>query len=351
MIPVTKTPVSDLPQNARVLVVRLSALGDVLFALETVASLEHDRPDVTVDFLVEDRFRTMLDGHPLLARVLTVPRKRRSRYPAALRALRREEYDCLLDLSGLLKSALPVAFARARLKVGMAPPASREGSHRVLDRVVPMPDPLPHRAERGLLLLRHLGLSGERRPPVLPSPPSPPGFWRGHPRPRVVLHPGASAFAAFKRWPVAHHAELARRLTTAGVTVAVSHGPGEEGLARQVLDAAPRAVGLDGKSLGLVGLAAVYAEADCVVAADTGPLHIAAAAGARVVALFGPKDPRLYGPRGDGHTVLFHDVPCRPCRRRRCASPQCILGLSVDRVEAAVRATIGLAEPAAAAGS
>jgi ADP-heptose:LPS heptosyltransferase len=78
---------------------------------------------------------------------------------------------------------------------------------------------------------------------------------------------------------------------------------------------------------------------DCVVAADTGPLHIAAAMGAHCVALFGPKDTSRYGPRSFdaiGHEVLFFDVPCRPCTLRDCVSPQCVLGLTVDRVEQAV---------------
>ncbi|MBK8978403.1 MAG: glycosyltransferase family 9 protein [Planctomycetes bacterium] len=331
---------NPLPDSGQVLVVRLSALGDVLFALETVAALHAERPQVAIDFLVEDRFAAILQGHPQIRRVLTLPRRGRRRYPAAIRQLRRVRYDVLLDLSGLLKSALPVALARARLKLGMAPPAAREGSHLVVHRALRLPEPLPHRAERGLLLLRELGLRGERVAPVLPAPTAPPEFWRDLPRPRVVLHPGASAFAAFKRWPVWHHAELARRLVAAGVRVAVSQGPGEAELADRVLEAAPGALRLDGAVHGLLGIAAVYREADCVVAADTGPLHIAAAAGARVVALFGPKDPTLYGPRGVGHTVLFHDVPCRPCRRRRCVTPQCVLGLPVDRVEAAVLDTI-----------
>ena len=92
-----------------------------------------------------------------------------------------------------------------------------------------------------------------------------------------------------------------------------------------------------GEVVGLLGLAATYAQADLVVAADTGPLHIAATAGTRVVALFGPKDPNLYGPRGEGHRVLSHSVPCRPCTRRSCASPQCVLGIEVDAVERAIR--------------
>jgi ADP-heptose:LPS heptosyltransferase len=96
---------------------------------------------------------------------------------------------------------------------------------------------------------------------------------------------------------------------------------------------------VDGKALGLRGLAGVLQQVDVMVAADTGPLHIAAAVGTRCIALFGPKDPDRYGPRAHGdvrHEVLFHDVPCRPCTRRDCVSPQCVLGIDVERVAAAV---------------
>lgn len=337
-----------LPPGARVLVIRLSALGDVLFALETVASLKAERPDVVVDFATEDRFAAVLDRHPELDRVLPVPRKRRSRYPALLRTLRAVRYDAVLDLSGLLKSIPVVLAARATRKLGMAPPAAREGAHRFVGEVVPMPEPLPHRADRGLLMLRALGLSGRRVAPRLGAPEREPAFWDpADARRRIVLHPGASAFAAFKRWPASQHAELARRLVHEGHDVAVSFGPGEGPLAEAVLTAAPGSRPLDGSAIGLLGLAAICRVADCVVAADTGPLHLAAAAGAPVVALFGPKDHRLYGPRGEGHEILWADVPCRPCRRRRCASPQCVLGIEVEEALAAVRRR--LAAPSTAA--
>ena len=98
---------------------------------------------------------------------------------------------------------------------------------------------------------------------------------------------------------------------------------------------APQAFAVSG-DLGLGGLATVLRDADVMVAADTGPLHIAAAVGTPVVALFGPKKIGWFGPRGEGHAVLYHDVPCRPCQRRRCPSAQCVLGLGVETVEAAV---------------
>ncbi len=326
-----------LRHGARILVIRLSALGDVLFGLETVASLKRERPDVEIEFLVEDRHAAILIGQPDLAAVRPIPRRGKVARLAAISALRRQSYDVLLDLHGLVKSAMLVALLRADRKLGFLPPGSREGAHLVYGERIALPEPLPHRAERGLHLLRALGLRGASASPQLGLDPKPHAFWDGVTAPRVVLHPGASAFAAFKRWPPTKFRELAARLHARGVAVAVSHGPGEEALALEVMQDAPLARAVDGKALGLLGLAAVCRDADLVVAADTGPLHVAAAAGTRVIALFGPKDPALYGPRwNDGHRVLVRDVPCRPCKRRDCASPLCVLGIAVDDVERAV---------------
>lgn len=333
-------PAADvLPRGGRVLVVRLSALGDVLFALETVAALHRERPDVAIHFLVEDRFASLLQDHPQIARVLVYPRKHRLRIPGSLLALRRQRYDVVIDLHGILKSALHVGFSRATLKIGADAPAAREGAERVLHKKVAMPTPLPHRADIGHRILRGLGLSGVPAAPTIAAVPPPPELLGGLPRPRVWLQPGTSAFAAFKRWPVLHFAELARRLAARGIGVAVGFGPGEAELAAPVLAAAPAARGVDGARLGLRGLAGALRECDVAAAAATGPLHIAGAVGLRCVALFGPKDQRRYGPRAHGaaaHEVLFHDVPCRPCTRRDCVTPQCVLGIPVDAVEAAV---------------
>lgn len=328
-----------LPRGGRVLVIRLSALGDVLFALETVAALKLERPDVVVDFLVEDRFRSLLDGHPQLDRVLVYPRQRHRAIPGSLWRLRRQRYDVVLDVHGILKSALHVRCCQSPCKVGPAAPAAREGADRAYHLAVPMPTPIPHRADIGHRLLAAIGLSGRPAAPVLPVREPPPELLADLPRPRVFLHPGTSAFAAFKRWPVGHFAALARELTARGVTVLVGFGPGEQDLAAPALAAAPAACGIDGKALGLLGMAGVMRHCDVVVAADTGPLHLGASVGARCVALFGPKDHLRYGPRAHGvppHEVLFHPVPCRPCRRRTCVTPQCVLGIPVAQALAAV---------------
>lgn len=332
--------VPPLPEAAHVLVIRLSALGDVLFALETVASLKRERPDVRIDFLVEDRFADLLRGHPHLERVLVYPRRAKGKIPGSLWALRRTRYAAVLDLHGILKSALHVLVARADRKLGYERGGAREGAERFYRERVALEESatgvLPHRADRGYALLRALGLRGERAAAALAPPDAPVQFWPEGERPRVVLHPGTSGFAAFKRWPVARFGELGARLRARGIEPTVSFGPGEAALADAVLQAAGGGRRLDGGALGLRGLGAAYAQADVVVAADTGPLHIAAAAGAAVVALFGPKDERIYGPRATRQRIVWHDVPCRPCKLRACPSPLCVLGVQVDAAERAV---------------
>lgn len=333
-----------LPEGGRVLVIRLSALGDVLFALETVAALKRERPDVTVDFLVEDRFAALLEDHPQIAEVLVYPRRQRLRIPGSLLKLRRgRRYDVLLDLHAIQKSVLHVRFVRSKLKLGPAAPAAREGAWRAYDRAVPMPSPLPHRAEVGHLLLAALGLSGEPAPPRLAVIEPPESFFEGTARPLVLLYPGTSAFATFKRWPIDRFVALAERLQGRGLGVAVGFGPGERDLVAPLL-ALDGVLPVDGGALGLRGLTGALGRCDVVVAADTGPLHLAATAGTRCVALFGPKDVARYGPRGHGgveHEVLFADVPCRPCTRRDCVTPQCVLGIAVGEVEAAVLRQLG----------
>jgi len=321
-----------LPTGAHLLLIRLSALGDILFSLEALASLKEERPDIKIDFLVEDRFAELLKGHPHIDTLLIYPRRNKLAIPRSLLRLLRHRYDAILDLHGNLKSAMHVAFARSRHKLGFAAPRAREGAQRFYSQAVELPRQGSHRAEHGLYLLRALGLEGVPSRPVLPIFDEPTGEADG----AIILHPGTSAWASFKRWPARNFAELAQRLMARNLRVAISYGPGEEHLADQIQTAAPGSKKIDGARIGLAQLPSVYARCRLLVGADTGPLHIAAATGTPVVALFGPKDPASYAPRGEHHRIIFADVPCRPCTRRRCPSPQCVLGLSVDEVERTV---------------
>jgi lipopolysaccharide heptosyltransferase I len=343
-----------------VLVVRLSAIGDVLHALPAIHALATARPDVEIDWLVEDRAAALLEGHPALARVHAVPRTRWRRarrrvlgWPALVvgilgfvaRLLARR-YDAVVDLQGNLKSGLWSLLAGAPARVGLASGEAREGNGFFVNRRVRVPAAVRHRVDRGLAVVsvvagRPLAFVGGGMAPELEG--TEPLAWTRAAlaqhglgsRPFVALHPGTSRFGAFKRWPAARFAALADRVaTTTGAVVVVTGGPGEEALVDEV-----RARSATGPTAlvtpSLATLAAVLRRARVLVAADTGPLHLAAAVGTPVVGLCGPKAASIYGPYGrrdDGTTgpidvLVRDDVPCRPCAVRWCPEPVCMSGL------------------------
>lgn len=345
----------------RYLILRLSALGDILFALETLEALARAEPEARIDWLVEDRGRDLLRDDPRLDRLLVYERRalvhaipRPWRWPGMLRrlvrhlrALRAERYDAVLDLHGNLKSGLHVLLARSPRKLGFAAPRAREASWLFYGQRIRVPDSLPHRADEGLSLaaamlgrplprpegsLLPVRAEARRRArTLLEEQPLREG-------PLVLLAPGTSRFAAFKRWPASSFRELAHGLVADGCRVLLSQGPGEAALVGSILDdeLRPRVLVVDGAAEGLEVLIEVLREAEVCVAADSGPLHLAQAVGTPVVALFGPKDPARYGPRGGHSEVLRYPVPCAPCGLRSCPAPLCVQAIPAAEVRAAV---------------
>jgi len=165
--------------------------------------------------------------------------------------------------------------------------------------------------------------------------------WDGS-RTVVALAPG-SAYSGAKRWPAAHFAELASTLLDDGFDVVLVGGPGDVSVAREIeLSTAHRAspsvrvrslMGTD-----LPTLAGILSHCRAVVSNDSGPMHLAAALGVRVTALFGPTDERLTRPAGAGHAVLTNPVWCRPCMLRQCPiDHRCLRRIPATRAVAAVR--------------
>ena len=307
------------PENRapRLLIIRLSALGDVLHALPVLSALRDRFPEATIDWAVEDRAADLLVGRADLDRVLVFPRQRLNAavrgVPNPLEAVRaargfvREmrggDYDVALDLQGNLKSGAVLRASGAELRFGPGGEAAKEGNQLFSQRRAVPPPGAVHRVERNLALAS--ALLGETLPYVAPGFPVGPkdreaadrilqGTGMGS-ESFVVLQPGTSGFGAFKRWPPDRFGSLARSLARDGHQVLVTYGPGEEPLAAAVGASAGAAVRLL-QPPSLTVLAEVIRRARLFVAADTGPLHLAALVGTPLVGLFGPKDPAVYGP-------------------------------------------------------
>jgi heptosyltransferase-1 len=306
----------------KALLVRLSSIGDVVHTLPALAALH--RHGWEAGWLVEPPSRVLLDENPLLARVIGAPSRKAFGWRKALhvtRALREERYDAALDFQGLWKSAAWARLSGARRVLGWERRARREPSSAVLVGERSRRAGGGHVIDKNLALLRPLGIEavGLRE---FPLPFSADAVARvdaflarvggGAP---VVLNPGGGW--ASKLWPAERFGELARGLRALGLPSLVSWGPGEEALADRVV-AASGGAALRSFPTSLLDYVELARRARLVVAADTGPLHLACAVGAPVVALFGPTDPLRNGPFAPDDVVLRRMPSCAPCYSRAC---------------------------------
>jgi ADP-heptose:LPS heptosyltransferase len=355
----------------KILIVRLGALGDVVHVLPALDALRAALPGAELHWAVETACASLVKALPALAGAHVLPRKEWAAglaSPAswlsigksaarAVRALRRERFDLALDFQGNLRSGVVSYLSSAASRLGFAKGADKEGSHLFYTEAVSPPAGRLHKAEKNLALLVPLGirapLAAPRLPDPLPGGDAARDALTGLRRPILAFHPGVSAFGALKAYPPALLARAAREAAErAGGTVLFTFGPGEwaaaEALAREAGPSARPAP----ETRSLPELAAVFRAADAVCGADTGPVQLAAAAGAAVVALFGPKDPAVYRPLGDRVSVLTASdpaLPCVPCNGRRCRiaredgfSP-CMAAIPPSEVSAAVLRALGRA--------
>lgn len=340
----------------RLLIVRLSAIGDVINTLPAFAALRAGLPHAVIGWAVEDRAAGILDGLPGLDRIHRFPRHAwaQGRGLAAMlahaRAIRAERYDTVLDFQGNAKSALHVLLSGARVRWGFAAEHCREGSHVTTNRRVRPASATLNRVEKNLALAAALGvpIPGRLARFEVPAEACEDVDRRlredGFPSAYTVLHPGTSRFGAFKRWPLQRYAEAGREFhRRTGIPVMVTWGPGERWMARAIVVGIGAGAREAPRLPGLLHLAALLARARVVVGSDSAALHLAARLGVPTVGLYGPKDPRIYAPFGNPGEVLRGEVPCSPCTLRTCGFPECMHRIDASAVVASMERNLAVA--------
>ncbi|MGE0711013.1 MAG: glycosyltransferase family 9 protein [Planctomycetota bacterium] len=345
--------------SPRLLLVRLSAIGDVIHTLPALERLRAALPAAELWWVCEAQAAPLLQGHPALDRVVVLERRELGREPGALRrsaaglaALRGARLDAALDLQGLLRSALVARAAGARRVLG--PTWAREGARYLYGERLALPRPAEaHAVERARAGVDLLLEALDATPPAAPLPPArlpaactappDPAWLPAGAGPLLALLPGAGKPA--NRPPpelLALVADLCQEALPA-LRVVVLGGAGDRAAAQTLGASCARAQprSLAGE-LDLLASARVLAAADAVLGGDTGPLHLARALGRPVVALFNAAEPFRTGPQGlpgaAPVTVLAGEAPCAPCRARRCLRPDgvriCLDALGPERVVA-----------------
>lgn len=275
----------------RILVVRLSAMGDVIHALPAAASLKHSFPRSSLSWAIRPRWAPLLQGNPFLDEVIPLENSFGGVVRAA-RALRHERFDLVVDFQALIQSALVTASARSDKKVGLHRSQARESaaalfySTAVLTRSA-------HRVDRNLELAAAAGATNLLR--VFPLPEGKPEA--SLPDGKFVL---ASPFAGWgsKQWPLEFYEDLALALDAEMGMPLVINGPPESAALLA------RIGGAHIHLSGIPGLIDATRRAHAVIGVDSGPVHVAAALGKPGVAIYGPTDPAQTGPYGGSIRVL-----------------------------------------------
>lgn len=342
-----------------ILIVKLSAIGDVIHTLPSLAALRKRYPDAHITWAIEEDSADIIAEHPCLDRIII---SRRKRWLKNLRevcdvrttigeirsfvsALRDREYDLVVDFHGLLKSSVVVALSKGRRRVGYDSMQELSGLF-LNDRVYEDMD--KHAVDRYLDLPRHLGadtgdtpefhihIQEENRKRVEHLLEE-----KGvNPKDRFVsVNP--VALWDTKMWEDGKFAELCDRIIEELKMTVVFTGGSDRRTIEHIRGLMRRpSSDLAGRTT-LRDLAYLYERSALVVTTDSGPMHVAAAVGTPTVALFGPTDPARTGPYGAGHTVVRTGLPCSPCFLKRCETMRCMEAISVEEVFRAVQKKTG----------
>jgi lipopolysaccharide heptosyltransferase I len=333
----------------KILLVRLGSLGDIVHGLPVASSLREAFPSARIDWVVDVRQRAIVDLVPVLDHRVVVEPSAGGFLKAAL-ALREVGYDAAIDLQGLWKSALLARGSGAKRVIGFPAPHLREPGARVLYSETGADIAGPHVIQKNLSLLKPLGIDAARFVVAFPlETPKSTVLADAYGRlgvsigdPFALINPGAAW--PNKRWPPGRFGDIAAAMAARyQLRSVVLWGPGEQPLAEAVA-AASRGAAVASPRTSVGDLVVLSRAARLMVSGDTGPLHIAAAAGTPIVGLFGPTDANRNGPWSPNDITLSRYTECVCHYRRRCrrAAP-CLLDIETDEVMRAIDRRLSLA--------
>ncbi len=338
----------------RLLVIRLSSLGDVARLLPSLKAIGA-APGLEADLTTEDRFKPLMELFPFARQVIAYPRRTAGSpvrspfgFSRAMRdyfaALRARRYDLALDLHGIFRSALVARLSGAAETAGYARGFGKEFSHLLYGRrLVPGPSPLISRYERYAGALKAIGAPSPPDEYIQPVIPEAAGkvlsglldAWGAPPRQYAVAFIGSSRAQRRKRWPLENYLACAGALyRETGMATAVTWGPEEAGLVKSLPQRPELKVP---PLLDLAATVALIQNSRVFMGADTGFTHISALMGVPTVAVLGPTDPTINRPFGNRSRVVYKPGVHRECGGEGCTHEDCMAKIEPGEVAAQVR--------------
>ena len=358
----------------KILIIKLSAIGDVIHTLPAVNAIKEHLPTAHITWLVEQAASDLVIDHIDIDRVIVSKRKLwikelfSSSFVTGInnifqfsKKLRDTKYDIIIDFQALLKSGIMVLFAKGKIKAGFDKGMQHmEHSYIFLNNRVPPVSMEIHALTRGFLLLQSLGLISKTVVPNKLSDFKTDKIQYNLPvsnndraiiekllkknyinNDKILIALNPKATWKTKLWSNNKFAELANNLIEMyDANIVFTGGKDDKETVNSILSVMKKkAFNFAGKTT-LKTLAALYERIDLLVTTDTGPMHLGVAAGAKVVAIFGPTAPWRTGPFGIQHHVIRSNIQCSPCYKRECETIDCMKQISVALVLEKIRKII-----------
>ncbi len=321
---------------AKLLIIKPSSLGDVVHSLPFLNAVRESFPSTEIHWVIAKGLEGLLENHPMVQKLLVINKdewkdiKRMrgtlSEFRSILGALKGESYDITVDLQGLLRSGILTAASKAPVRLGFS--EAREGSRLFYTQTITGGREI-HAVDRYLKMASALGC--DPRTVAFPMPPVKESLKIRQLKQAVgeyaVLAPGARWKT--KQWPAERFGRLSSLLNIPSIII----GSGaDEALAEEAAaHSKGKAISMAGKT-DIKELISLIRKAVFMVTNDSGPMHIAAACGVPVAALFGPTNPARTGPYGRGHIIIRGDSACAPCYKKKCKEIRCMDSISVEEV-------------------
>lgn len=337
----------DWSKVRNVLVIRLRSIGDTVLATPSLFALRRFLPQAKIHILLEDWIAPLLDGSTLVDRTIAIPRQGNSARARVARELRRAHYDVVYNLHGGTTATFLTRASGATHRVGF----SHYQYARLQNHVAPSPleiwdRPTLHSVEQQLALIGWTGVPVSDRPSA--QVPVTQQAMRSisaklasrkidDAQPFALIHPAAALET--KRWATANFARINEEVAARGLTPVAIVSPGEKAILTSLIkESSTPVIGFD--ELSLPEVTALAARARLFIGNDSGIAHIAAAAGAPCVVIFGSSNIAHWRPwTTRRYEVVSEELPCQPCHGYFCAefeTPQCILRVPVERVIGAI---------------
>ena len=335
----------------KILIVRLSAIGDVLRTLPAFHIIRKNFPEAYIAWVVEEAPRDILEAHPGIDEVIIFPKKELAakikspktfsqgikQFLMFTQEIRKKKFEVAIDFHGLFKSGIISFLSGAKDRVGFTKPFTKEMNFLFNNRRFSLDSDKMNRIDRNITLTEKLGLNIKQGPPDIYIPDKDSEFIqkflkqnRIEPeRPLIAIHPGTSPSTPYKRWDAYRYAVVADKvIETSAAQIIFTWANEEIEMVKEIIGLMKYNAIVAPETENLCQLAEIFRCSDLYVGSDTGPMHLAAFVNTPVVAIFGPanhvvNEPYKYTP----HIVIRKEIKCAPCRKKNCADRDCMNGI------------------------